>query len=105
MCLKRVRSDCLQRIGRDLPPLQADHLQNRRRHFAGQSNDFAHEERPRARVRVKRARRLDLGVSGPRVLMGQALATLCVTLNPDLYPKALVAAMPDRTSKATTGIC
>jgi hypothetical protein len=48
---------------------------------------------------------LDLGVSGPRVLMGQALATLCVTLNPDLYPKALVAAMPDRTSKATTGIC
>jgi hypothetical protein len=66
MCLDRIRSDRRQRIPRGFPPLEADHFGNRRRHLEWQFNDFAHEKCPRARVRVKSARRLDLGVAGLR---------------------------------------
>jgi len=69
-----IRSHRFYRIRRKLPPFEADHLGNRRGHFGGQANDFAHEERPCAGVRVKRGRRFDLGVSGPGI---RGLYRLC----------------------------
>ncbi len=66
ICLQYVRPDRFQRIRRQLPPPQADHLDNRRSHLNRQSHDFTHEERPRAGLRVKSARQSDLGVTRPR---------------------------------------
>lgn len=68
MRLESVRSDRRQRIWCQLPKSEADHLDNLGRHLNGQSYDFAHEERPRARLGVKSARQSDLRVTWPRFM-------------------------------------
>jgi hypothetical protein len=88
MCLDRCLSDRFQWIRCQLPHLEADHLGDSGRHLAGQSNNFAHEERPRARDRVKSTGPFDLRYPAALPLFFQTFYNLVRSLHEWLPDRA-----------------